>query len=331
LLIVCNTKDYHSESKEAIHMDSEYFSDNEFEQIAEMFGSIGIPIDFFTYEDNFIQFVLSRKDVLTDILVYNAAQSGTGPGRKSLIPAFCGLHRLTCTGSNAYIVSLCRHKYHVNKLLAQLGIPTPRSWLFKDGWLLNQSPEIGLKVIIKPIYESASIGISDSSVQIYHPRIENLILDQMQRYQQPIIVQEFISGYEVEVPQVRAGEESYCFSPVGISIEDKLQPGNEILNYKRIYFDNYSFYDFKKISNDCALRLQNCAVSVASILGMEGLCRVDFRIKPDQTFYVTDVSTNPHFVAHSSVNFAFRKINLFPTDIARSILSAAIIKEQQNA
>ena len=94
LILVCNTKPNHLPIKMrgTFNMDTEYFSDEEFDQIVSMFYSLNIDTDYFTYEDDFIQYVLNTSS--NGLLVYNAAQSGEGPGRKSLIPAFCK-HRCT--------------------------------------------------------------------------------------------------------------------------------------------------------------------------------------------------------------------------------------------
>ena len=327
LLIVCNTKmTSNNIIQGAFSLDSEYFSDDEFEQITAMFSSIGIPIDFFTYEDDFFRYILNLKESeKAKMIIYNAAQSGFGAGRKSLVPAFCNLHNLNCTGSNAYVASLCRHKFHVNKLLTQVGIRSPQTWLYSNGWLFNKSPSPGTKIILKPIYESASIGIDTASIQKYKPETDKHIQNLVKNQNQPIIAQEFISGYEVEVPQIRVGDLVCVLSPVGISVDGIRKLENDILDYKRIYFDQYEFYDFEKEFN-CGVALSNCAADVASVLGMEGLCRVDFRIQSDGTFYVTDVSTNPHFVLHSSVDFAFSLIGLTSDCIVKTILSAAVMK-----
>ena len=324
LILVCNTKPNHLPIKMrgTFNMDTEYFSDEEFDQIVSMFYSLNIDTDYFTYEDDFIQYVLNTSS--NGLLVYNAAQSGEGPGRKSLIPAFCNLHNIPCTGSNAYVVSLCRHKFHVNQILAHAGVRVPKSWLYSNGWLMGCSPIIGLKVILKPIYESASIGINDESVRNYNSLDDEFIHHQEEVQRQPIMVQEFIPGYEVEVPILCVKNEVYTFPAVGISVDGKKNLEGEILNYERIYFDRYTFYNFSHTEKMIAKNLYLCAMNVAKTLGMEGLCRVDFRVNEAGQYYVTDVSTNPHFVAHSSVNFAFNEMGLSPTHIAQSILSAAI-------
>ena len=326
LLIVCNTKTTNLIGQGAFNLNSEYFSDDEFEEIVAMFSSIGIPIDFFTYEDDFFKYILKlKKSETSNIVVYNAAQSGYGAGRKSLIPAFCNLHNLNYTGSNAYVVALCRQKFHVNKILSELGVQVPKTWLYSNGWLLNKTPLVGTKILLKPIYESASIGINSDSIKIYEPKIDKYIRELEKNQNQPIIAQEFISGYEVEVPLIRVGNTMHTFNPVGISIDGVYNLKDGFLDYGRIYFDEYEFYDFNEKFKKTIL-LKECVNNVSFALGMEGLSRIDFRIQSDGTFYLTDVSTNPHFVSHSSVNFAFDLLKLTPNHIAKTIIASAIMK-----
>lgn len=326
LILVCNTKraSHLVETSCPYSLDTEYFSDDEFEQVVSMFSALGMAIDIFTYEDKFFRYVIENSP--SNLLVYNAAQSGAGPGRKSLVPAFCNLHKILCTGSDAYVVSLCRHKYHVNLLLSQAGVRVPKTWLYYYGWLMEQSPASGTKVLLKPIYESASIGIDNTSMQLYSSTVDQLIQRRIKQHHQPIIAQEFIPGYEVEVPMICVNDTIYHLPPVGISIGEKRNLGNEILNYERIYFDQYEFYDFAAENQKIASALCACAAKVTRILGMEGLCRVDFRVTSDGAFFVTDVSTNPHFILHSSVNFSFARLGLTPNHVAKSILSAALEK-----
>lgn len=330
LLIVCNTKATSNgiDLCGQYHMDTEYFSDDEFEQIISMFSTCGLDTDYFTYEDDFFRYIIEHSP--NKAIVYNAAQSGTGPGRKSLVPAFCNLHNIPCTGSNPYVVSLCRHKYHVNQILAQAGIEVPQTWLYSDGWLMNRRPPLSMNILLKPIYESASIGIDNASIQTYSPQIDQVIFQQVKQQCQPIMAQEFIPGYEVEVPLLCVNDAVCHLPPVGISVDGKHNLNNEILNYERIYFDKYGFYDFSVESREISKNLNLCAAEVAMILGMEGLCRVDFRVKPNGSYFVTDVSTNPHFVAHSSVNTAFQILGLTPEHIAKTLLLAAVEKGYNN-
>lgn len=324
LILVCNSKGSTTDHEKymTFQMETEYFSDDEFDQIVSMFSSIGIPMEFFLHEDDFFKYVILNNP--QDIVVYNAAQSGTGPGRKSLVPAFCNLHGIPCTGSNAYVVSLCRHKYHVNKLLEQAGIPVPETWLYSCGWLLGKQPPHDYKVILKPIYESASIGIDQDSIYNYKICSDDVIAHRSKLLGQPIMAQQFIPGFEVELPLVCIGTKIVPLAAVGISIDGQQNLGEDILDYHRVYFDRYGFYDFSQKDEQLSDQLSRCASDVTRLLGTEGLCRVDFRINANGNFFVTDVSTNPHFVKHSSVQYAFAKAGMKPKEIAKIIISAAL-------
>jgi D-alanine-D-alanine ligase len=323
LCIVCNTKNIDTQSN---IMSTEYFSESEFEEIVSLFSKLNMNMEFFLNEDEFIRYILNRHS-LTHLVVYNAAQSGKGAGRKSLIPAFCNLHNIPCTGSNAYVVSLCRHKYHVNKLLLAASFPVPPSWLYINGIQDKDTPSENQKVILKPVYESASIGIDNDSIIQYHEdeKTSAIITKKQQLLEEPIMLQQFINGFEVEVPVLSYNGIIIGFPPVGISINDICLLDDQILNYELVYFDRYQFYDFTKIS-PLSNQLVHIAKEAALYLGIEGLGRIDFRIHPKGNFYITDVSTNPHFVKHSAVHFAFQQSGLFDNDIVRAVVCCALSK-----
>jgi len=324
LCVVCNTKNVNTQSD---IMSTEYFSESELSEIVSLFSTLNMNTEFFLNEDDFIRFVLNR-DVIDDLIVYNAAQSGRGAGRKSLIPAFCNLYKINCTGSNAYVVSLCRHKYHVNKLLSASSFSVPSTWLYINGIQGENIPNENQKIILKPVYESASIGIDNDSIIKYSEDKKTLAIvhKKQQDLKQPIMLQQFISGFEVEVPFISHSGIVIGFPPVGISLNDTQLMGDQILNYEIVYFDRYQFYDFTKISTLSKQLIQN-AEKAAMYLGIEGLGRIDFRVNPrENKFYITDVSTNPHFVTHSAVHFAFLQNGLCDSDIVKVILCCALSK-----
>lgn len=329
LFIVCNTKSATNTKRNYKHFDiaTEYLSDIEFEQVISLFDQCRLKdIEIFQNEYSFIDYILKHRPQLDNkkIIVYSSAQSGTGAGRKSLIPAFCQLENLPCTGSNPYVVSLCRQKYHVNKLLEASNIPVPRTFIYNNGWLFDSKPSQRQEILLKPIYESASIGIDANSLKSYTNELDTEIQVRNNEMQQPIIAQEFIEGYEVEFPIYINQNNIFPLLPVGLSLPDnEPRMGKNYLDYERIYFDQYNFYDFRENEN-YNNEMVDIVKNVALLLGMHGLCRVDFRIMNKYHFYITDVSTNPHFISHSSIHFAFKLLGLPETSIAKSILLSAL-------
>lgn len=323
LIIVCNKKNdtiVNSNYKNA-SIETEFLNEQEYEQLYNMAYAQGIPFDVFTSEIDFIKCILNNYENLLNkkIVVYNSAQNGTGAGRKSLIPAFCNLLQLKCTGSDAYRVSLCRDKFAINSILKANKICVPRSFLFN-----SNSTQIVLpngKYLIKPLYESASIGITNENIFYSNNIPYNYLNDLSKKMNQPLMLQQFINGYEFEVPILRKNEDILIFDPVILSSDEKnLCMGDKILDYEKIYYDNYYFSDMPDEIHPFLSEIREAAKQVVELLGLNGLCRVDGRITHNGNYYITDVSTNPHFVQHSSVNYAFKRNHYEDCDIFTSII-----------
>jgi len=326
LYAVCNTKnrDINCENFNKFDIRTEYLSDNEFEQIDNMLNKCLAVEKYFFDEIEFINFVCNTNPDNQTMVVYNSAQSGTGIGRKSLMPAFCASKGIKVTGSNTYAVSLCRHKYHTIKLLESHGLDVPKTYLYDRGWVAEQ-PKIGELYLLKPIYESSSIGINKESVVQYDDDTIKLIKTKQYEMKQPIIVQSFVKGYEAEVPCIVVKGHIYALNPVGIALNEneKIMDFN-ILDYDKVFFDNYHFFNLC----DTPLNTQQIicdAKSAVKVLGLSGLCRVDFRIDESGRHYIIDVSTNPHFINHSSVNYAFKQLSINSECIMKIILGAALV------
>lgn len=324
--IVCNSK-----NKTQLHKDydtysiqTEFLSDTEVEELMLMAKLQNLPFDIFYSEEEFIKKVFHHYEALSNknIVVYNSAQNGTGAGRKSLIPAFCNLMGIRCTGSDSYRVSLCRDKFAINSILKSNNFNVPNSTLFTknnhDFSMFNKDQTI----IAKPLYESASIGITEDNIFCTN----NVPIDYLTRLsaslKQSLLLQEFIEGYEIEVPLIIHEETIFCFDPV-ILFLDKAEKfmGGSILNYEKIYNDSYCFGDLPKHQQKHVSKIKKTAKEVVQILGLNGLCRVDGRLTKEGEFYITDVSTNPHFIKHSSVNYAFLKSGYTDKELFRIILT----------
>ncbi|MFQ9065415.1 MAG: ATP-grasp domain-containing protein [Eubacterium sp.] len=323
-IIVCNKKDKTviKDNYKGSSIETEFLSEDEFNQLFEMAYSLNIPFDVFTSELDFMKTIIDKIDEIKNkrIIVYNSAQNGTGAGRKSLIPAFCNLLGLKHTGSDAYRVSLCRDKFAINSILKSNNIKVPNSFLCDVNSVSNLILPQG-KYLIKPLYESASIGIKNKNIFTSEHIPINYIKSLCIELNQSMLIQEFINGYEFEIPILRKDEDILIFDPVILSLESNtLYMGDNILDYDKIYNDNYIFSNMPKELLIYEKPLKLTAYNVAKLLELNGLCRVDGRITKDGDYFITDVSTNPHFIKHSSVNYAFHNNNYTDSDIFKAIL-----------
>lgn len=292
---------------------TEYFTDQEATQILTALRAAGFRTLYFEGENEFISFVLSgelRLQGTPKILVYNTAQSGTDPGRKSMIPAFCALHGIPTCNSNSYAVSLARHKVHVHAILRRHGIPTPDSWSFdaRSGWMLNQPPPFDEKLIAKAGYESASIGLDEDSVGYMSPEFEAALTNKSVALGQHFIVQKFVSGYEFEVPVINVGSQREVVGPVAITLNGSRTLGEQVLSFSSVAKDGFGFAPCVSTDFPQWSEMREAAANVCIVLGLAGFARVDFRMDTGGAFWVTDVSTSPHIVGHSAYWHAFQQV-----------------------
>lgn len=315
------TGDYESSS-----VTTEYFSENEASQILLGLQDTGFFTKLYAGEIDFINAVLDGSfDALprSRKLVYNTAQSGTGAGRKSLVPAFCALQGIAICNSNPYVLSLARHKFHVYSILKSLGLPVTESWLFDgNGWLFGLSPPKQRKLIAKACYESASIGLDHECVGELSEDYEAVLRRKTATLRQPYIVQIFVPGSEAEVPVFDLGEGEFALEPVAMTLNGNPILGDKILDYEIVRDDHGGFASCDHLDSSISNGMRQASERVFRALGMTALGRVDFRIDLGGKFSITDVATTPHLVRHSAFAFAFSRAGFQHSDMLGAVVAA---------
>lgn len=307
---------------------SEYYTLDEYETLSSSYKKMGYEVLSYFNETDFISAVLQKQFDAKQkkILVINSAQTGTYIGRKSLIPAFCEHLKIMHTGSNPYVVSLCRDKFHSNAILRSYTSNYTATYLYtENGWLGNRHPQQDIKLIAKLNGESASIGLNEDNVFTYSTNTDKYLKGLLKQYKQPIIVQPFISGYEIELPIICESDKLPLIA-AGIKIGDDKMLGDKFLDYKSRFFHLYSFYNFNESFSEFSQLVEAEAITVARILGIEGFGRVDFRITPSGEIYVSDISTNPHITKDSSYSFVFQELGYSYSEMLATQIGLTLLK-----
>ncbi len=321
ILLVINTKKNYQAANdyENFSVKSEYFSDKELDEITTGFQSLGCTVDLSTSEQEFIVKLSNnsfKKYGALYPIVYYSTGAGTGKSRSAVVPSLCSLYNLANCSNDTYTSCLLENKVHLFNLLHYYGFSIPRTWYYdrEKGWL-NGQPLKDLLLIAKPAYESSSIGVTDKSVSEYTNEFQTHIHFLSDSLKQPILVQEFIKGYEVEVPLFDIGNP---FTPmaVGIKIKNTENLGSDFLTYDKVYGDQYTFYSFDKFNPSLSEELKKTAKHSFLKLNLSGMTRVDFRVTEEGRFYIMDYNNNPHLTlfhscAFSVTNFGFGYSDMF--------------------
>lgn len=306
---------------------TEFLSGKELDEIVKYFAEANIYAKVIVDEQGFVDWLLNERPNFPRkyCFVYNLAQNGTGSGRLTTIAALCRVYGIPVIDSSPYATAIVHHKYHSLSLLTHFGLPVAKCWGFaKSGWVGGAPPQ-GLKVIAKPSFESASIGVTDDSVFEVDGSTERRLLEKTAEYRQVLTVQEFVEGFEIEVPVFEAGRpETLC--SVGIEFEGKKNLAGRILSYETVFSDDYSFYDLKDLDQAAAKSALETARTAFALLEMSGIGRVDFRLRATGEPLIMEVNSKPHITDHSSFMFALESIGQKGSDLARFLLGSSAIR-----
>lgn len=326
--ITSNFKDYTQNS-----VISEYYSYSQYE---DLFNTIKIGdyyVKCYFDENDFIsdyEMGIIRNNYPRKILVINSAQKGIGLGRKSLIPAFCQLHNILCASSDPYIVSFARNKFHWYCFLKEIGFPICPSWYFskREGWIAQNCPPNGETVILKVNSESSSIGLTNSNIIEYNSEADILISAMSKKFNQDIIVEKFINGFEVEVPVLISATECCSLFPAGISVENNKYLGNKILDYDIRGNHKFEHYDFYEFNPNLSIKLEHLTENIATAIGIKNMGRIDYRIDSMDNIYVTDIATNPHITKSMTFYYEYQKFGLTYTDVLDTLIGLTLSWEK---
>lgn len=274
-------------------VSTSYLSLAELDELVGYFQEFGIYTTVFFDIEDFIQHYYSDNFIMKPSIIFETSPKGIGRGKDALIPCLCDIWGINHLGPTATVNCLCSSKYQWGSILMSHNIPTPPSHFFANGsWV--STPEIGLKYLLKLNYECASIGLSNTSAIVNNgTNVSEYARDLYIKYSQAVIAQQFIEGYEVEVPVLVNPKRTIVLPPVGLSFNDSKLLNSEFLNYDTIYYDNYGFYDFATVSPELVDEIRICVEKIAHLLDLNGYMRVDFRVKPSGEFYVIDINNDP--------------------------------------
>lgn len=307
---------------------TEYFSAKEAQEFTDGFIELGINYEVFNGEKEFIAKLASG--YVSDLpyqckVVYSSTGTGLVRSKSALVPSLCNLYHLRYCSNDIYTAAFLENKVHVLNLLEYYGFPLPEYWVYdtKYGWLIGKAPLSGIKLIAKPAYECASTGISESSVSEFNDTFMKHIQKLAITYRQPIIVETFIDGYEVEVP-VFDLDEPFCPMTVGIEEDGLKLLGTSFLTYDKVADDKYQFYNFDLENPLLAEQLKQTAINTFKTLNFTGVLRIDFRINKEGRFFIMDYNNSPHLTPNHSCAFSVTQQGFCFNDMLKLVLWQAI-------
>lgn len=214
----------------------------------------------------------------------------------SLIPRLLNELGYKHTGSTAQAVRLCTDKARSKQRLVKQGVPTPAYQVFKKP---TRDVNLPLPAIVKPVHEDASIGIDEKAVVTSPSELIERVDYVVNEYDQPALVEEFITGREFAVSVCGDGNGSIEVMPIAehdfSAISDPLK---SFLTYESKWIeDSFTYNEFKVVcpatlTPEEEEKVKEVAMGAFRAMGLRDFGRVDIRYR-DGVPYVIDINEIP--------------------------------------
>lgn len=232
------------------------------------------------------------------------------------------------TGRLADAIENCVDKAAAKALLSERGVPTPAYQIFERA---GQAFHLRFPVIVKPVAEDASCGIDRQSVATGLPELRARVEYILERYQQPALVEQFISGRELTVSII--GNEELEYLPVSeIDYSGIGSPLERIRTYASKWEVGSPEYNPNPYRCPAGLppRLERLVYETAGAayqaVGLRDYGRVDLRLEGNQP-YVLEINEAPDLGPDASFPASALAAGYSYAQMVERIFSAALARE----
>jgi len=155
-------------------------------------------------------------------LVFNICEGLHGLGREALVPAMLDAHRIPYTFSDPAVLGLCLHKALTKRVVRDLGVPTP------DFAVVERPEDVeGVRLVYplfaKPLAEGTGKGI-DAASKIETPAaLRKACAELLERFGQPVLVEEFLPGREFTAGIVGTGADAEVVGVMEVILNAKAE------------------------------------------------------------------------------------------------------------
>jgi len=131
-------------------------------------------------------------------ICFNICEGHVGDAREAQVPAILEMLRIPYTGSKVLTLALALDKPMTKRILTYHDLPTPQFQVFEraDEPL---SPDMIFPMFAKPSREGTGIGVTADSIIMNEEQLRDRVQSLIDRYKQPVLVEQYIEGREITV------------------------------------------------------------------------------------------------------------------------------------
>jgi D-alanine-D-alanine ligase len=260
-----------------------------------------------------------------DVLFNLVEQFNNNPAFDQNIVSFFEMQGLPFTGCGSTGMTLCKHKGTSKKILHYHRIHVPNFVVIPRGQRIARPKHLKFPVLIKPVKEEASYGISQASFVETDDQFRERVAFVHDKYQGVAIAEEYIDGRELYVSLM--GNVRLTVFPIRELVFKEVPPNEPKIATFRAKWDE----DYRKrwgLKNrfangfDPALlaSIEGTCKRIYRLLTVDGYARIDLRLTSDNKLYFIEANPNPHLAEDEDFAMSANKAGLaYPQLIDRII------------
>ncbi|MCO6456593.1 MAG: D-alanine--D-alanine ligase [Pirellulaceae bacterium] len=157
-------------------------------------------------------------------LVLNICEGLRGPGREAQVPAILDVFEIPYTFSDPCVMSVCLDKSVAKSVVRRAGVPTPRFAVVESLDTLDGGLDLPFPLFAKPLAEGTGKGVTPASLADDRRQLRDVCEQLLQRYQQPVLVEQYLPGREFTVGILGTGPAARCLGTLEIVLLPAAEP-----------------------------------------------------------------------------------------------------------
>lgn len=209
-------------------------------------------------------------------LVFNIAEGLHGIGREAQIPAILDLYNIPYTFSDPMVMAMTLHKGMTKRIVRDAGLATANFVVaesVEDAWDLPFDPPF----FVKPVAEGTGMGITAQSVVLNPRDLAGVCHDLIEQFQQPVLIEEFLSGREFTVGLVGTGTNARVMGTMEIIVLERSEHEVYSFENKEGWKSRVQYLPLSPESDPLIQAVETLALSSWRVLGCRDGGRIDIR------------------------------------------------------
>jgi len=250
------------------------------------------------YDD--ISLIIDEVNKQMPDIIFNLTEvfNGRSESDHNIVSLF-ELLEIPYTGTSPYGLMLCKDKGLSKKVLTYHDIRTPIFQVIERGAKIIPPKQIGYPILVKPLREEASYGISQNSLVNNDKEFIERVKKVHQSMNLDVIVEEYIEGREIYVSIV--GNQQLQVFPLREMVFNRVEnKDHQFATFKSKWDQKYrkkwgiQNRFVKNLSPEVVERIEKICKRTYRLLGMKGYGRIDVRLTPQNEVVVLEANPNPH-------------------------------------